>query len=70
MSSKMKDLQNTADDIGSATGKSLENQRQLLNGQNQSMDGLNKLHSSQAQALEESRYYIHMYLPFCFVLES
>ncbi|CAD6266543.1 unnamed protein product [Miscanthus lutarioriparius] len=55
MSSKMQDLQRTADDIGSVAGKSVENQKQLLNGQNQAMDGLNKLHSFQAQALEESR---------------
>ena len=72
MSSKMQDLQRTADDIGSVAGKSVENQKQLLNGQNQAMDGLNKLHSFQAQALEESRYYdihIHMYRSFCIVLE-
>lgn len=55
MSSKMQHLQSTADDIGSAAGKSLENQMQLLNGQAQAMDGLNELHSFQAQALEESR---------------
>ncbi|KAG0522391.1 hypothetical protein BDA96_07G033000 [Sorghum bicolor] len=55
MSSKMQDLQRTADDIESVTGKSVENQMQLLNGQNQAMDGLNKLHRFQAQALEESR---------------
>jgi hypothetical protein len=68
MSSKMQHLQSTADDIGSAAGKSLENQMQLLNGQAQAMDGLNELHSFQAQALEESRcycYYVHMYRSFC-----
>jgi chromosome segregation ATPase len=70
MSSKMQDLQRTADDIGSVAGKSVENQKQLLNGQNQAMDGLNKLHSFQAQAIEESRYYdIHMYRVFCIILE-
>ncbi|CAD6219060.1 unnamed protein product [Miscanthus lutarioriparius] len=55
ISSKMQNLQRTADDIGSVAGKSLENQKQLLNGQNQAMDGLNKLHSFQAKSLEESR---------------
>jgi len=70
MSSKMLDLQRTADDIGSVASKSVENQKQLLHGQTRAMDGLNKLHSSQAKALEESRYcYIHMYSLFCIVLE-
>nr|QGN65386.1 GEX1 [Oryza coarctata] len=55
MSSKMQDLQSTADDIGSVAGKSLENQMQLLDGQSKAMDGLNNLYSFQAQALEESR---------------
>ena len=71
ISSKMQNLQRTADHIGSVTGKSLENQKQLLNGQNQAMDGLNKLHSFQAKSLEESRYYyIHMHCSACIVLES
>nr|QGN65394.1 GEX1 [Oryza ridleyi] len=55
MSSKMQDLQSTANDIGSVAGKSLENQMQLLDGQGKAMDGLNNLYSFQAQALEESR---------------
>ncbi|KAL5200994.1 hypothetical protein ABZP36_035348 [Zizania latifolia] len=55
MSSKMQDLQSTANDIGSVAGKSLENQMQLLDGQSKAMDGLNNLYSFQAQALEESR---------------
>ncbi|KAL6656092.1 hypothetical protein ACP70R_006918 [Stipagrostis hirtigluma subsp. patula] len=55
MSSKMHDLQSTANDIGSVAGKSLENQMQLLDGQNRAMEGLNNLHIFQAQALEESR---------------
>ncbi|XP_062198603.1 protein GAMETE EXPRESSED 1-like [Phragmites australis] len=55
MSSKMQNLQSTADDIGSVAGKSLENQMQLLDGQTRAMEGLNNLHSFQAQALEESR---------------
>ncbi|KAJ1289851.1 hypothetical protein BS78_02G196800 [Paspalum vaginatum] len=64
MSSKMKDLQSTADDIGSAAGKSLENQQQLLDGQTQAIEGLNKLHRSQAQALEESRETLHKLAQF------
>ncbi|KAL5205480.1 hypothetical protein ABZP36_033689 [Zizania latifolia] len=55
MLSKMHDLQSTADDIGSVADRSLENQMQLLDGQSKAMDGLNNLHSLQAQALEESR---------------
>nr|QGN65295.1 GEX1 [Oryza punctata] len=55
MSTKMQDLQSTANDIGSVAGKSLENQMQLLDGQSKAMDGLNNLYSFQAQALEESR---------------
>ncbi|XP_015696583.1 protein GAMETE EXPRESSED 1 [Oryza brachyantha] len=55
MSSKMQDLQSTANDIGSVAGKSLENQMHLLDGQSKAMDGLNNLYSFQAQALEESR---------------
>lgn len=55
MSSKMQDLQGTADEIGSVTGRSLENQAQLLDGQNKAMEGLNSLYSFQSQALEESR---------------
>ncbi|KAM0876728.1 hypothetical protein ACQ4PT_035988 [Festuca glaucescens] len=55
MSSKMHDLQGTADKIGSVTGRSLENQAQLLAGQGKAMEGLNSLYSFQSQALEESR---------------
>ena len=55
MSLKMKDLQSKADDIGSVVGKSLENQKQLVDGQSRAMEGLNNLHSFQEQALEESR---------------
>uniref|UniRef100_A0ACD5Y1X1 Uncharacterized protein n=2 Tax=Avena sativa TaxID=4498 RepID=A0ACD5Y1X1_AVESA len=55
MSSKMQDLQGTADEIGSVTGRSLENQAQLLEGQNKAMAGLTSLYSFQSQALEESR---------------
>jgi hypothetical protein len=43
---------------------------QLLYGQTQAIDGLNKLHSFQAQALKESRYYNHMYCPVCIFLIS
>lgn len=55
MSSKMLDLQGTADEIGSVTGRSLENQAKLLQGQSEAMEGLNSLYSFQSQALEESR---------------
>ncbi|KAF8769033.1 hypothetical protein HU200_007013 [Digitaria exilis] len=55
ISSKMQELQSTANDIESAAGKSLENQIQLLAGQSRAMEGLNNLHSFLAQSLEESR---------------
>ncbi|CAN6182448.1 unnamed protein product [Urochloa humidicola] len=55
MSSKMDELQTKADDIGTVVGKSLENQRQLLDGQDRAREGLNDLHRFQAHALEESR---------------
>ncbi|RLN34116.1 hypothetical protein C2845_PM03G15620 [Panicum miliaceum] len=55
MSSRMDGLQRTADDIGSVAGRSLENQMQLLDGQEKAMRELNDLHSFQARALEESR---------------
>ncbi|GJN33872.1 hypothetical protein PR202_gb22500 [Eleusine coracana subsp. coracana] len=55
MSSKMRDLQSTANDIGSVAGKSLENQKQLLDGQSRAMEGLNDLHNFQSKALDESR---------------
>ncbi|CAL5088122.1 unnamed protein product [Urochloa decumbens] len=55
MSSKMEDLQNKTEDIVSVAGKSLENQRQLLDGQDRAREGLNDLHRFQARALEESR---------------
>jgi chromosome segregation ATPase len=58
MSSKMQDLQGTADEIGSVTGRSLENQAQLLDGQSKAMEGLNSLYNFQSKALEESRYCI------------
>ncbi|KQK12919.2 hypothetical protein BRADI_1g06880v3 [Brachypodium distachyon] len=55
LSSKMEDLQGTADKIGSVAGKSLENQMQLLEEQSKAMAGLNSLYSFQSKALEESR---------------
>lgn len=64
MSSKMKDLQGTADEIGSVTGRSLENQAQLLEGQDKAMEGLSSLHSFQAKALEESRATIENFAQF------
>jgi peptidoglycan hydrolase CwlO-like protein len=58
MSSKMQDLHSTTNDIESVVGKSLENQRQLLDGQSWAMEGLNNFHGFQVKALEESRYCI------------
>ncbi|XP_042518390.1 protein GAMETE EXPRESSED 1-like [Macadamia integrifolia] len=55
MSSKMKSLQNTADDIGSIAGTSLDKQKELLDGQSTALEGLNSLTNFQSQALEESR---------------
>ncbi|CAM0951547.1 unnamed protein product [Alopecurus aequalis] len=64
MSSKMKDLQGTADEIGSVTGRSLENQAQLLDGQNKAIEGLNGLYSFQSQALEETRETVEKFAQF------
>nr|CAD1826128.1 unnamed protein product [Ananas comosus var. bracteatus] len=55
MASKMRDLQITADDIGSVAGVSLEKQKQLLDGQAVALEGLDFLRKFQSQALEESR---------------
>lgn len=55
MASKMQGLQSTADDIGAATGLSLERQHQLLDGQAVAREGLHNLTKFQSQALEESR---------------
>ncbi|KAJ4957037.1 hypothetical protein NE237_013820 [Protea cynaroides] len=55
MTSKMTSLQNTADNIGSVAGTSLEKQKQLLDGQSTALEGLNFLTNFQSQALEESR---------------
>ncbi|KAJ3670956.1 hypothetical protein LUZ60_008382 [Juncus effusus] len=55
MSSKMEDLQNTADDIGDKAGLSLEKQKRLLDGQEVALEGLESLTKSQSQALKESR---------------
>uniref|UniRef100_A0ACD5YZ83 Uncharacterized protein n=1 Tax=Avena sativa TaxID=4498 RepID=A0ACD5YZ83_AVESA len=55
MAARMQSLQETAEEIGSATGKSLENQKELLDGQATAMEGLAELRGFQAQALRESR---------------
>jgi len=55
VASRMDGLQRAADDIGSAAGRSLENQMRLLDGQAKAMRELNDLHGFQARALEESR---------------
>uniref|UniRef100_J3MTD7 Uncharacterized protein n=1 Tax=Oryza brachyantha TaxID=4533 RepID=J3MTD7_ORYBR len=48
-------LKEAADDVGRVVGRSLENQRKLLDGQAKAMEGLDDLYSFQAQALQESR---------------
>ncbi|KAH7683796.1 Methyl-accepting chemotaxis protein (MCP) signaling domain-containing protein [Dioscorea alata] len=55
MSSKMKNLQSTANDIGNVAGMSLDRQRQLLDGQATALQGLDFLTKFQSQALQESR---------------
>lgn len=55
MSTKMQDLQEKTDDIGSIAGVSLEKQKQLLDGQSVALEGLHFLTKFQTQALEESR---------------
>uniref|UniRef100_A0A0E0LC73 Uncharacterized protein n=1 Tax=Oryza punctata TaxID=4537 RepID=A0A0E0LC73_ORYPU len=48
MSSKMQDLQSTANDVGNVAGKSLANQLQLLDGQSKVMVGQSNLYNFQA----------------------
>lgn len=55
MSSRMQNLQNTADDIEDKAGKSLDKQEQLLDGQSTALKGLQLLTEFQSEALEESR---------------
>ncbi|KAK7305664.1 hypothetical protein VNO77_43572 [Canavalia gladiata] len=55
MSSKMSSLQSKAEDIGNMAGISLDNQRQLLDGQSTALKGLNSLTEFQSKALDESR---------------
>ncbi|KAF2290503.1 hypothetical protein GH714_014158 [Hevea brasiliensis] len=55
MSSRMRNLQNTADDIEDKAGKSLEKQHQLLDGQSTALKGLQLLTEFQSEALVESR---------------
>lgn len=55
VSSKMSDLQKTADDIENITGISLGRQQELLDGQSTALDGLRFLTEFQSNALEESR---------------
>jgi hypothetical protein len=61
----MQDLQGTADEIGSVSRRSLENQAQLLDGQSKAMEGLNSLYSFHSKALEESRYFFASHLILC-----
>ncbi|CAM0907327.1 unnamed protein product [Alopecurus aequalis] len=55
MAARMGELQKTAEDIGTAAGKLLKNQKELLDGQATAKRGLEELHVFQAQALHESR---------------
>ncbi|KAA8547678.1 hypothetical protein F0562_004107 [Nyssa sinensis] len=55
MSSKMKTLESKADDIGNLAGKSLDKQKQLLDGQTVALEGLEIIRKFQSQAIEESR---------------
>ncbi|KAJ9172942.1 hypothetical protein P3X46_016128 [Hevea brasiliensis] len=55
MSSRMQNLQSTADDIEDKAGKSLDKQHQLLDGQSSALKGLQLLTEFQSEALEESR---------------
>ncbi|KAB5537500.1 hypothetical protein DKX38_015033 [Salix brachista] len=55
LSSKMQTLQNSADDIENMAGKSLDKQKQLLDGQSNALKGLQLLTQFQSEALEESR---------------
>ncbi|XP_044322312.1 protein GAMETE EXPRESSED 1 isoform X2 [Triticum aestivum] len=59
MVARMEGLQRTAEEIGSAAGKSLENQRELLEGQANATRALGELHGFLAGALEESREAMH-----------
>ncbi|KAM0843768.1 hypothetical protein ACQ4PT_057493 [Festuca glaucescens] len=64
MAARMEGLQRTAEEIGSATGRSLENQKELLDGQSTAMKGLAELQGFQAQALQESRETMHKLASF------
>uniref|UniRef100_A0A6N2MVN9 Protein GAMETE EXPRESSED 1 n=1 Tax=Salix viminalis TaxID=40686 RepID=A0A6N2MVN9_SALVM len=55
LSSKMQTLQTSADDIENMAGKSLDKQKQLLDGQSNALKGLQLLTQFQSEALEESR---------------
>ncbi|KAG5226760.1 protein GAMETE EXPRESSED [Salix suchowensis] len=54
LSSKMQTLQTSADDIENMAGKSLDKQKQLLDGQSNALKGLQLLTQFQSKALEES----------------
>ncbi|KAK9008480.1 hypothetical protein V6N11_075371 [Hibiscus sabdariffa] len=55
MSEKMSNLQSRADDIGKMTETSLENQRELLDKQYVTLNGLQSIIEFQSQELYESR---------------
>ncbi|KAK9284604.1 hypothetical protein L1049_023780 [Liquidambar formosana] len=53
-STKMRNLQSRANDIGNMAGISLDKQKELLDGQSKTLEGLRSLTKFQSQALEES----------------
>lgn len=55
MFSKMRNLQDKADEIGTITEDSLDKQKELLNGQDSAVEGLKLLTQVQSHALAESR---------------
>ncbi|PHT31661.1 hypothetical protein CQW23_27998 [Capsicum baccatum] len=55
MSCRMDKLQSKANDIGNIAGQALDKQKQLLDRQSKTLDGLQELSEVQSQALEESR---------------
>ncbi|XP_051210907.1 protein GAMETE EXPRESSED 1-like [Lolium perenne] len=64
MAARMEGLQRTADAIGNATGRSLENQKELLDGQLTAMKGLAELRGFMARALQEARETMHKLASF------
>jgi hypothetical protein len=64
MAARMERLQRTAEEIGSATNRSLENQKELLDGQLTAMKGLAELRGFMARELQEGRETMHKLASF------